>query len=149
MTLRFARQPRAISADRALATSGRDRCHYALVRSRALAATVLVLGLALTLGAGSLFIRVRYASWPLAGYPNALHYCDRTYNRFDDREQNKEVTEPMYAAFTYHAPLVPSHLVFADTAKGDHFGDSPACAGFLFIKTNASRVIIYKIVGDA
>jgi hypothetical protein len=113
------------------------------MRTRALVATMLaVLGLAL---AGSLFIRLRYAAWPFAGYPYALHYCDRTYNR----GPNKEVTERMHAAFTYHAPLVPSHLVYADTAKGDHFGDSPACAGFLFIKTNASRVIIYKLVGDA
>jgi hypothetical protein len=117
------------------------------MRSRALVATMLVvLGLAL---AGTLFIRLRYAAWPLAGYPYALHYCERTYNRLDSRDQNKEVAEPMYAAFTYHAPLVPSHLVYSDTAKGAHFGDSPACAGFLFIKKDASRVIIYKIVGDA
>ena len=99
--------------------------------------------------AGSLFIRLRYAAWPLAGYPYALHYCDRSYNRLDDQDQNKEVTEPMYAAFTYHAPLVPSHLVYSDEAKGDHFGDSPACAGHLFIKTKASHVIIYELVGDA
>jgi hypothetical protein len=118
------------------------------MRSRALVATVLaVLGLAL---AGPLFIRLRYAAWPLAGYPYALHYCDRTYNRLDDdQDQNKEVPERMYAAFTYHAPLVPSHLVYSDEAKGDQFGDSLACAGHLFIKTNASHVIIYKLVGDA
>jgi hypothetical protein len=107
------------------------------------------MGLSLLLGAASLFIRVRYATWPLAKYPVALQYCDRRYNRVNDQRQNGRVWEPMYAAFTYRAPLVPSHLVYADTAKGERFGDSPACAGFLFIKTSASRVIVYELVGDA
>ena len=83
-------------------------------------------------------------------------YCARTFNRlkegavprFYDRDRNEEVPEPLYAAFTYRAPLVPSHPVFADTAKGDHVGASPACASFLFIKTTANRVIMYRIVGD-
>ena len=100
---------------------------------------IVIMGVALLLGAGSLLMRWRYGTWPFAEYPSALHYCGRTFNRQGegrvpqvfDREQDKEVAEPIYAAFTYRAPLVPSHLVFADTAKGDHAGDSPACASFL------------------
>jgi hypothetical protein len=138
-------------------TDLRSRYQDSSRRSRTVVTSVLVIfGLALVLGAGSLFIRWRYGTWPLAEYPSAMHYCDRTFNRLKeapvprlyDRDQNKEVPEPIYAAFTYHAPLVPSHAVFADTAKGDHVGDSPACASFLFIKTTANRVIIYRIVGD-
>jgi hypothetical protein len=126
-------------------------------RSRAVVTSVLVIfGLALILGAGSLFIRWRYGTWPLAEYPSAMHYCDRTYDRLEegpvprlyDRLRNKQIREPMYAAFTYHAPLVPSHPAFADLAKGEHVGDSLACAQDLVIKTTANRVIVYRIVGD-
>jgi hypothetical protein len=114
---------------------------------------VAITGLAAVFGLGSLFMRWRYGTWPWAKYPSAMHYCGATYNRTNttavprvfNRDLGEEVAEPIYPVFTYDAPLVSSHAVFADTARGDHVGDSTECASFLFIKTTPRHVLAYRI----
>jgi hypothetical protein len=138
-------------------TDLRHRFRHSSRRTRVLVSALLaIVGVAVILGAGAVFVRWRYGTWPLAAHPDSLHYCGRTYDRLGegpvptvfDRAAAKDVTEPISPAFTYRAPLVPSHAVFADIAKGGHVGDSLACAGELFIETGPDRVIIYQIIGD-
>jgi hypothetical protein len=123
----------------------RDWVHDLGRRGRiAFAGATVVVILVMVLGAASVFWRYQYGTWPWSGYPSELSYCNRIYGQV----REERVTQPIYAAFEYDAPLVPSHAVFADLAKGDHVGDSPACAGFLFIRMGPDRAVVYKIHGD-
>jgi hypothetical protein len=108
------------------------------LRGRSIVAAVVVAVL-LTFAAFAIAERVWLGTWPLAKYPDALHYCGFSYRR-----QGEQATPlHLYPAFVFKAPLVSSRQVFADTPKGSHVGDTPQCSAFLYLKSGASKVLVY------
>jgi hypothetical protein len=107
------------------------------LRGRSLVAATVVAVL-LTLGALAIAERVWLGTWPLAKYPDTLHYCGFRYSR-----QSEGAAARLYPAFMFNAPLVSSRQVFADQPKGSHVGDTPQCSSFLYVKSSASKFIVY------
>jgi hypothetical protein len=97
-----------------------------------------VVAVLLTLGALAIAERVWLGTWPLAKYPDTLQYCGFRYSR-----QSEGGAGRLYPAFVFNAPLVSSRQVFADQPKGSHVGDTPQCSSFLYVKSGASKFIVY------
>jgi hypothetical protein len=97
------------------------------LRGRSLVAATVVAVL-LTLGALAIAERVWLGTWPLAKYPDTLHYCGFRYSR-----QSEGAAARLYPAFMF----------IADQPKGSHVGDTPQCSSFLYVKSSASKFIVY------